>query len=130
MIDLTIRNLLLADATLASMLGSSSSVYPLVLPQRAVKPCLVYSVNDGIANLQLGSISPLKRYSVTIKTFHANYGDNRLMTERVVTLLNGLNTEASGDVIASAVVHNVFSDYAETHELYTSVVDITLTIRS
>lgn len=130
MIDTTLRTLLLGDATLVAMLGGSQSCYAQVLPQRAVKPCLVYSVSDGIANLQLGTVSPLKRYSITIKTYAEGYGANRQIAERVVTLLNGLNTEASGDVIASAVVHNVFSDYAETHELYTSVVDLTLTLRS
>lgn len=126
MIETTLRSLILSDPTVSALLGSATAVYPQQLPQGASKPCVVYSVHDGIQRLLHGERSRIKMYMVTLKVFSEGYGACRQVTEALVDLLNGYAAVSSGDVLASVRVNNVFSDYEDTLELYTSIVDVTI----
>lgn len=130
MIDEDLRTFILADGTLSGLLGSATAMYPLRLPQGAAKPCLVYTVNDGIANLQSGSVSPIRRYQVILKVYSEDYGDGRAIVERVRTILDGLYTAWTSLDVVAAHVTNVASDYGETHEHYSWVIDTTIHIRT
>lgn len=129
MIDQDLRTFLLADATLQGLLGDTNAVYPVRLPQGAFKPCVTYAIHDGIANLQAGSVAVLRRYSVTLKVYSEDYASLRLITERIRSMLTGLSTTWSSVTVASAHVHNVFTEYGETHEHYCAVLDCTIHIR-
>jgi len=129
MIDNELRDYLLADSTLVALLGSASAFYPVRLPQGGSKPCIVYSVHDGIAKLNHGSVSPVRRYSVTLRVVSESYGDSRLIAERIRVLLTGLSTTLSSTKVVSAQIHNVLADYNLDSEYYSSIIDTTIYIR-
>jgi hypothetical protein len=50
MIDQSLRTYILGDSTITSKIATNG-VYPQRLPQEVDKPCIVYTVQDGIESL-------------------------------------------------------------------------------
>ena len=75
MIDQSLRTYLLAQSSITSKIASNG-VYPQRLPQEVTKPCIVYTVHDGIENLVAGGVSALRRYQVDLTVFAEKYSEN------------------------------------------------------
>jgi hypothetical protein len=104
-------------------------MYPVRLPQGVNKPCIVYTVRDGVAPVLTGSVCDVKRYTVILKVYSTAYEDGRLITERLTTLLNGLTTTWASVEVVSSSLNAINADYGETIEDYTSILDITMHVR-
>lgn len=129
MIDSELRAYLLADATLSNLLGSNA-VYPVKLPQGHAEPCIVYSVHDGMAKVNPGSVSPIQRYNVTLHVRASDYGTARTICERVRTLVTGMCRTLTTVKVVSARVNNVFADYENEREHFTAIIDISINTRN
>jgi hypothetical protein len=124
-IEQSLRTAVLADPTLSSLLPADA-VYPGMLPQGVTKPCVTYSFHDGVGDLQYGGIAPADRYTVTLRVYADTYGSCHAVKRALIALLHGMSTVLSGDAVLSCRVHNVFADYEDTLELYSSTIDLTL----
>lgn len=129
MIDTELRTYLLADAQLTTLLNGGS-IYPQRLPQGVSKPCIVYDMDGGMARVNLGSVSPIQSYNCTLKVYSTDYGTSRQIAERLLTLMTGLSTTLTSMKVVSSDVNNVFTDYEDDHELYSSIIDISINTRN
>ena len=76
--------------------------------------------------LTAGGVHTVERYTVTLKVFSETYGPTRDISKALVTLLNGLSTTQGSTVIVSSRVLNVFSDYEDTLEMHTAIIDLSI----
>jgi hypothetical protein len=128
MIDQSLRTYILADSTITSQIATNG-VYPQRLPQEVDKPCIVYTVQDGIESLVAGGVSALRRYQVDLTVFAEKYSEMREITQALTTSMNGLSTTQSGDLIQGCRIHNIVNDFEETLQLYTSTLDLVLIVK-
>ena len=128
MIDQSLRSYILADSTITSQIASNG-VYPQRLPQEVDKPCIIYTVHDGIESLVAGGVSALRRYQVDLTVFAEKYSEMREITQALVALFNGLTAEQSGDLIQGCRIYNIVNDFEETLQLYSSTLDLVLIVK-
>lgn len=128
MIEQELRTAILADSTLSSLLPENA-VYPGMLPQGAPKPCVTYEYHDTFGNLQLGGPSDIDRATVTFKVYGEQYGSTRAVARALMTFLHGTAMTVGADTILLGQVQNVFNDYEDTLELYSSTIDFTMLIK-
>jgi len=128
MIDQSLRTYLLAQSSITSKIASNG-VYPKRLPQEVTKPCIVYTVHDGIENLVAGGVSALRRYQVDLTVFAEKYSEMREITQALVDVMNGLSVTQSGDQIEGCRIHNIVNDFEETLQLYSSTLDLVLIVK-
>ena len=126
MIEQEFRTALLADSGVAAL---TNRMYAQQLKQGAAMPCIVYSFSDGYGPLMSASVSGIKMYTVTLRVYGDTYGSCRDLTKAVLTYIHGLSTTLTTDTVVSARIQNVFGDYEETLELYSSVIDFTMHVQ-
>lgn len=126
MIEQEFRTALLAQPAVSAL---TSGMYPGGLPQGVSKPCITYQFHDGFDRVLSAGTDGINRYNVTLRVFAENYGTCRELTKAVLTYIHGLTTGLTTDVIVGAYVQNVFGDYEETLELYTSVIDFNMYVQ-
>jgi len=123
MIEQEFRTALLAQPAISAL---TSGMYPGELPQGVSKPCITYQFHDGFDRLIYSGTDGINLYTVSLRVFGEIYGDCRALTRAILSYVHGLTAGLTSDVIVSARIHNVFADYEETLELYTSVIDLTM----
>ena len=121
MIDIALRNVLLANATIN---GYTTSVYPLRLPQGTTGTRIVYTIIDGIPDVQVGSISLIKDASIQLDIYADTYSVCRNLTTELITILNGFEGDFDTLTVSGIYLRNIRNTYEDKLNLYRSTIDI------
>lgn len=89
-----LRTFLLADATLAGLIGTR--VYPMILPQNPTLPAVTYQVIDGTSDVTTDGPTGLANPRIQIDCWGATYGAMVPVFEAVRKRLNGYRGAAGG----------------------------------
>ena len=124
MIDIDLRAHLLANADIASMIGTA--IYAVRLPQDTTGTALVYEVADGYPEAQIGSMETVARHAVTINVYSPSYVQMRQLSEHTVNLLNGMTGPMGSSSVTGAHVGTALNTYDDELQLYRNIINFNI----
>jgi len=100
-----IRSILVADATLTSLVGSK--IYPNAAPQGTQSPFVVINVISNLPTNTKAQASTMDRYRIQVSTFSTDFDTCQTVKNRIRVLLeNVINTTSSGTTIQVSQFQN------------------------
>ena len=100
-----IRSILVADATLTSLVGSK--IYPNAPPQGTQSPFVVINVISNLPTNTKAQASTMDRYRIQVSTFSTDFNTCQTVKNRIRVLLeNVINTTSSGTTIQVSQFQN------------------------
>ena len=123
MIDIDLRNYLLAEPSILAAVGATG-VYPVRLPQATTQAAIVYEVGTEFPLPQLGSLAVVTRHNITLNIYSPSYSGLRALTLAVSTLLNGLSGPMGNSHIAGAYMGAALNTFEDEQNLYRNILNI------
>lgn len=127
LVESAIYNLLVSDVAIAALV--SSRVYPLILPQNATYPALVYSKVSGARLHHLTGSAGRAMPRITVSCWATTYLGAKQLAALVRATLDGFRgtltdgNSPAGTCAASVLIENELDDYDESAKKYRVILD-------
>ena len=104
-----IYDLLSNDATISA--SCSTRIYPLVAPQEAADPCIVYSINSIEYNETKDAASSLNTENWEVSAFSKTFAEAETLKDAIISALNRYSGTNNGVNISNVVVKTARAFY-------------------
>jgi hypothetical protein len=111
-----IYDLLSNDATISA--ACSTRIYPIVAPQEAADPCVVYSLNSIEYNETKDGASQLDTEDWRVTTFSKTFAECESLKDATIAALNRYSGTNNGVRVNNVVVRRVDSYYDNIDRIY------------